>query len=802
MFLSAPQISLDENKENMIVRLKAIGERLVKIYTSKNNIPCEVELSAHRHPSEQEQLSVRLDLAEHSSFKLYARAFDHNGRGSECSEMPGTHEVSSLSEVLVSGNGEGNNSVTISVTFEKSVIVDTTLGRPRIPITVGANKRYAYFRRIVEQKMFFTYHLLASDNRNAQIIVAEAIDPNQGIISHADSSSTYLYLGNVSPFSWPILDTTEPISRGLTIESGNYLTGSMLYILLEFDEDIVVDTSLGTPRIPITIGMNARFATYDQVIGDNSARFSYEILASDIDDNGIGFGSEVGLEGGSISDMHGNTSSVVAVIDPGNLGSIFINVPYVISVEVPQSIVDFLGELIINVVFDKTVNVNAGNGTPQLPLQIGTVSKNAQYKSGDNSTTLAFGFTVEGSDIGPVAIGESLLLDGGVIQDSSGNDAYIKLPENTILKNIRIKSPFVRYLQKVSAGPSPRLGSSYFNCLTTTAGNVNCGGYVNVPAIANILEISSLDGHACVLNNSGNVLCWGDGTSGKLGHGESTNHASSPVTVVSGSAVSPPPLSNIVQVSAGVEHTCALSNSKEVYCWGGNSSGQLGDGTNINKHYAVAVVGVDGVGTLANIVQVGAGENFTCALSDSGVVYCWGSKLYFTGQASSLQPREIRDPSRPDFRVPRIVQISVGGDHACALTYKNRVICWGASQDFNGSQLGRGANSSSFIRKLDYVVDGDASTNPLGGIVQVAAGGNHTCALNESGSVLCWGDRSYNILGDGFNGGSRNYPDTVSTSSVSDVIQIDAGYTRTCALKLSGEVTCWGERFNWCSSIR
>jgi alpha-tubulin suppressor-like RCC1 family protein len=128
--------------------------------------------------------------------------------------------------------------------------------------------------------------------------------------------------------------------------------------------------------------------------------------------------------------------------------------------------------------------------------------------------------------------------------------------------------------------------------------------------------------HTCALSSSGTVYCWGGNGNGQLGN-NSTTEENTPVEVlgVGGSGN----LSGISSVTAGGAHTCALSSSGTVYCWGGNGNGQLGNNSTTEENTPVEVLGVGGSGYLSNISSVTAGSAHTCAMSSSGNVYCWGA---------------------------------------------------------------------------------------------------------------------------------------------------------------------------------
>ena len=126
------------------------------------------------------------------------------------------------------------------------------------------------------------------------------------------------------------------------------------------------------------------------------------------------------------------------------------------------------------------------------------------------------------------------------------------------------------------------------------------------------------------MTSTGGVKCWGLGNYGALGN-DGTDVKDHPVDVVDGDGSSTP-LAGIVQVSAGTDHTCALTSTGGVKCWGLGNYGILGnDGTDGEDH-PVDVVDGDGSSTaLTGIVQISAGNAHSCALTSTGGVKCWGN---------------------------------------------------------------------------------------------------------------------------------------------------------------------------------
>jgi alpha-tubulin suppressor-like RCC1 family protein len=330
------------------------------------------------------------------------------------------------------------------------------------------------------------------------------------------------------------------------------------------------------------------------------------------------------------------------------------------------------------------------------------------------------------------------------------------------------------------------LGS--FSCALTTSGGVKCWGSntygqlgngtadpshsvgsttpVDVIGLANgVAQISVGLAHACALTTNGGVKCWGDNSWGELGEGRLMNPRTTPVDV-SGLT------SGVVQVSAGAFSTCAVLTSGALKCWGNNVYGQLGDGTQVMRTTPVNVIG------LAGVAQVSVGDFHTCAVTTSGGVKCWGYNTYgWLGDGTSTNSTT---PVNVVGLMSGVVRVAAGGLMTCAVTESGGVKCWG--HNFFG-ELGDGTNTSSAI---PVNVSGLAT-----GVDHVSLGYEHACAVTAGGSAKCWGSDGFGKLGNGGSNSSSSTPVDVS-GLTSDVVQISTGYHHTCALTTTGGVKCWG----------
>ena len=421
-----------------------------------------------------------------------------------------------------------------------------------------------------------------------------------------------------------------------------------------------------------------------------------------------------------------------------------------------------------------------------------------------------------------------------------------------------------------------------FNCALTTAGAVYCWGLNLSGQVGNgstgypggtptqVVGLSSgvtaiVAGyeHACAILVGGTTRCWGNNASGQLGNGSTTN-SSVPVTA-SG-------VSGVVSISAAWRHTCAVTSGGLMYCWGNDDAGSGGTPT-VNSSVAVQ----RGAGT--GWRSVSAGDFYTCAISTAGSLYCWG-KNYFnaigtgapinslvasptqvaalgtgvtmasTGRTHACALKAggvycwgendyggLGDGSTTDRALPVLVAalpspitaIAAGNFHSCAITSANRAACWGYNGDGQlggGSPVGRatpravaglqsGVLAVAAGQSHACAIDGNRAVSCWGnngqgqlgignetttptptpvdylrtGMIALAVGGSHTCALDGEGTVYCWG---YNQDGQIGNGTRDRYRQATSVPGIDGIIAISAGWSHTCAVRYDGAVFCWG----------
>jgi alpha-tubulin suppressor-like RCC1 family protein len=297
-------------------------------------------------------------------------------------------------------------------------------------------------------------------------------------------------------------------------------------------------------------------------------------------------------------------------------------------------------------------------------------------------------------------------------------------------------------------------------CALKGDGTVRCWGYnaygqlgdgstvdkaspVAVAGLTNVTGIALGVGHSCAVKADGTAFCWGSGTGGQLGNGQMSNQsipvqvkglsavvalatgqgfscaqladgrvscwgtngygelATGVVTVANTADAQTTSLSNVVALSAGWNHACAVISDGSVSCWGRNNVGQIADGNSLASSPTPKIVA-----GLSGVAAISSGQASNCALvSSDGSLRCWGDNLYSqlgtssSGRASSATPIAING-------FANVASVGMGSWHSCALQNDGAVQCWGS----NGSgRLGSGNPSNAAEQATPLAVVGGST---------------------------------------------------------------------------------------------
>ncbi len=308
-------------------------------------------------------------------------------------------------------------------------------------------------------------------------------------------------------------------------------------------------------------------------------------------------------------------------------------------------------------------------------------------------------------------------------------------------------------------------------------------GFHQIALSAVAKEVAVGMSHACALLENGEVYCWGRNRYGQLG-----NQLYNGTIIDSYKPLKVDGLpSKATSIQAGYFHTCALLDTGEGYCWGLNTSGQLGDGLNDFQFINYTPQKVHGLSN--KIKQITLGQSHTCALLETGDIYCWG--LNQNGQLGSEVNYETTQPIDTPLKIESLgdkaYQISTGTSHTCALLNNGNIECWGKNES---CQLGSMTDSKSSYRPLKFTLNN-------GVIKKLSLGQKHSCAVTLTGKILCWGDNSYAQFGNMTTGNisydeSRKSCEAISVVEKSEFfVDVVASINYTCGKSLTSEV-CWG----------
>jgi len=333
----------------------------------------------------------------------------------------------------------------------------------------------------------------------------------------------------------------------------------------------------------------------------------------------------------------------------------------------------------------------------------------------------------------------------------------------------------------------------------------------------NLRDLSTGNESACGIDTDGHLTCWGANHRGYLGRGFETNNFAP--------FAPDPTLSErtYTQVSSIYEHTCALTVSGNIDCWGLGTYGRLGDGELGFTEDPVAMIAA------RSFVKVELGNYHTCGLQADGGVACWGRGFYQGLGNGTLdhQPDPVDVPG-VDARF-----LAVGGYVGCAVNKDNTVACWGLDED---GLLGNGSRSNALLPDVQDFVP----TDPIAGITvgqnnacywldiadnttingycwgrdstlgttgsgltpvllsnhmsraDIRAGTDHVCATNFSDLGICWGLNAYGQLGNGNTNNSGTAVALVGGQPTKfKIVQAADGFS--CGIDLLNKLWCWGE---------
>ena len=273
------------------------------------------------------------------------------------------------------------------------------------------------------------------------------------------------------------------------------------------------------------------------------------------------------------------------------------------------------------------------------------------------------------------------------------------------------------------------------------------GGEIKPQINSQILSLGNE--HSAIIDANGDLYTWGLNYFGKLGDG-TTNSSHTPKKI----------MSNAVAVSLGGDYSAAIDTNGDLYTWGGNYNGQLGDGNTYSNYIPKRIMN--------NVVSISLGYWHCAAIDANGDLYMWGHNGY--GQ---LGDGTTTDRYTPTKIMSNVTFVSLGTWHSAAITANGELYTWG--YNCNG-QLGDGSTTDSYI-----------PTKIMSNVASVSLGGEHSAAITADGNLYTWGWNRYGQLGDG-NTTIRKIP----TKILNKVASVSLGRHQSAAITANGELYTWG----------
>lgn len=295
--------------------------------------------------------------------------------------------------------------------------------------------------------------------------------------------------------------------------------------------------------------------------------------------------------------------------------------------------------------------------------------------------------------------------------------------------------------------------------------------------------------HSAAITEDGRAFMWGRSIVGTTSDGTFLDYAYPFVVDSSGLLAG----RSLVQIAAGLDFTVAIDSTGQVFGWGINSAGQLGDGTIAPRRSAVAV-DTSGILSGKQVIAIAAGAYHCLAITKDGRLAAWGDdSLSQLGDGGSFVQRlsPVWTSTNGIADGERFMAVSAGQYHSLALSASGKVYSWG------WNLYGQLGTSNTFNQRTPVLVDGTGVLSNRT-VTAISAGSIHSLALTSEGEVFSWGNNDYGQLGDGSNV-ERHSPVAVSRAGVLagvKVVAIGAFGSHNLALTVAGSLVAWGDDTN------
>lgn len=307
---------------------------------------------------------------------------------------------------------------------------------------------------------------------------------------------------------------------------------------------------------------------------------------------------------------------------------------------------------------------------------------------------------------------------------------------------------------------------------------VDTTGVLSGKIIKNIFLANSVS-NVCALDSLNELYCWGINTNGTLGNG--TSAATNIPTALDKTGVLNG--KTIKTVGIGTSHMCAIASDDKVYCWGGGSFGRLGNGSLSASSSPVAAVIPGGL----TVKSLSTSQNTNCVIASNDQVYCWGyGSAGNIGNGSSTNQTSPTAVSAALLAGKTVTSLSIKNDTACVVA-DGEAYCWGSNT--NG-RIGRG---NTTLSNLPVAVDTSGVLNSVT-LKSIEVGERSTCALSTLDKLYCWGWNGEGLLGNGGFISTYLPSEVVTTGALSGktIKKVSMSGSNVCVIASDDEVYCWG----------
>jgi alpha-tubulin suppressor-like RCC1 family protein len=314
-----------------------------------------------------------------------------------------------------------------------------------------------------------------------------------------------------------------------------------------------------------------------------------------------------------------------------------------------------------------------------------------------------------------------------------------------------------------------------------------CGAAFGIQPLSSAAATPSIaagSAHTCELTQSGRVMCWGDNSLGQIGNGAgillNVSSQTLPAEIAAGFS----------SLATGGYHSCGLQIDGTAFCWGDNDAGQLGNGTIDPNGTSLPVR----VATSVKFKSLTAGYGHTCGLDSQGVAYCWGGGnqgqlgINFAGNSmpvSALVPtRVVMQPAGQLPIVPIFTVLAAGWLHTCGITTSKAVLCWGDNEYFQTGVSSTNAFGDTWTcNSLGLACTPQPTLVPnITNATVIAAGRTATCVSTPT-ATQCWGE---NVVG------GTTTPSFTPLPGISAMTSLSVGDDSACGTSATGQIFCWG----------